>query len=843
MKSKALWLCMMIYPMLLNCGGGGSGSSLSATNKQLILTVADPSSAAALPGEDYEYQVQLYNSANGVQGDSAYGPAAAVSYNVEQNLYSVRVDNLLDGTYIVELRLVQTGVETAQDGTLILAAIDTDVDINGAETVLDISSLAWEDSLFDQDIDGLSNLNELISGTDPFTEDSDGDGVLDSVDAFPINASESYDFDGDLIGDNLDGDNDNDGLTNGEETALGTNPLDADSDNDELLDGSDNCPLDENANQLDTDGDASGDACDSDDDGDGLTDTQETALGTNRLVADTDSDGVVDGLDAFPTNAQESGDNDNDGSGNNADTDDDNDGLSDSVEAGLGSNPNSSDSDQDGIREAIDNCVLIVNPGQANNDGDSTGDDCDSDDDNDGLADEEEAVIGADGFITSRLTADTDGDGFRDASDNCPNDDNITQVDGDGDTFGDVCDCGASDASINQLAEDKPDLQTVDTNCDGIDGDKYRAVFVSANGTALPEAADETDPTSDFNGALTYAQAAGYDVYLQMGDYNVATLSLVDGVSFYGGFSADFLDRDILGETYPTRFINPEANADRAVLVVRAFAQPMTIAGIVFENDQTDDDQLGLLIENSAVTLENNKFVGNADISNEILLEILDAQVNLSGNQFYGASSYYDQGLYADNSSGVIKNNLFNMGAATQTQALNLVDSDFVISNNTIDGGQHDAGSAYALSFTNTNLVLTNNIFITSNSRNQASIFCDGAMPDQNIEIRNNLFLRYSTNGLRYAALIDCSGYHITSNTALEAVTGITAENNIIDSTTLLSGLSAVLNVADYYRLVSGSQAINSGRNADTESFGAVTIDLFGQARSLGAYDIGAAEF
>ena len=77
-----------------------------------------------------------------------------------------------------------------------------------------------------------------------------------------------------------------------------------DRDADMALDALDNCPEVSNAAQTNTDGDSEGNACDLDDDNDGLLDVVETGTGTFvsasdtgslSFVADTDGDGILDG--------------------------------------------------------------------------------------------------------------------------------------------------------------------------------------------------------------------------------------------------------------------------------------------------------------------------------------------------------------------------------------------------------------------------------------------------------------------------------------------------------------------------------------------------------------------
>ena len=67
-----------------------------------------------------------------------------------------------------------------------------------------------------------------------------------------------------------------------------------DTDADTVADYNDNCPNDANTDQLNTDGDAFGNVCDDDDDGDGISDSVETSNGLDPLD-DADAAGDLDG--------------------------------------------------------------------------------------------------------------------------------------------------------------------------------------------------------------------------------------------------------------------------------------------------------------------------------------------------------------------------------------------------------------------------------------------------------------------------------------------------------------------------------------------------------------------
>ena len=68
----------------------------------------------------------------------------------------------------------------------------------------------------------------------------------------------------------------------------------SDGDGDTVTSPADNCPDSANTDQTNTDGDSWGNACDVDDDDDGLSDSLETSIGTDPLLVDSDGDMVSD---------------------------------------------------------------------------------------------------------------------------------------------------------------------------------------------------------------------------------------------------------------------------------------------------------------------------------------------------------------------------------------------------------------------------------------------------------------------------------------------------------------------------------------------------------------------
>ena len=165
--------------------------------------------------------------------------------------------------------------------------------------------------------------------------------------------------------------------------------------------------------EMDTDGDGIADHLDLDADNDGITDNVEAQTTAGYIAptgVDSDNDGLDDAYDATPTtggagsNGLTPVDTDSDGTADYIDTDSDNDGISDTDEAGHGITQAaidaSGDADGDGIADVVDD-VVGFDPNDADIDGSG----------NFTLADTDFDTPG-DGSGATPMTADLD---FRDA--------------------------------------------------------------------------------------------------------------------------------------------------------------------------------------------------------------------------------------------------------------------------------------------------------------------------------------------------------------------------------------------------------------------------------------------
>jgi uncharacterized repeat protein (TIGR01451 family) len=247
----------------------------------------------------------------------------------------------------------------------------------------------------DTDKDGLSDGLEKVLGSDPSDSDSDDDGLPDGQEANP-----SEDVDRDGLVDVIDVDSDNDALFDGTEvgkdcTALGT--------------------------------DATKGSC--------IADGDLGATVTSMLLIDTDRGGARDGAeDSNRNGVKDAGEQDptaGHGSDDSGVVDTDKDGLSDGEETGLGSNPNDADSDDDGVPDGIE-----ANPSD-DGDGDGKVDVIDQDSDGDGLFDGTELGLGCSNPATDNTvkhcTADADSGASTTSMVN-PDTDRGSVKDGDEDT-------------------------------------------------------------------------------------------------------------------------------------------------------------------------------------------------------------------------------------------------------------------------------------------------------------------------------------------------------------------------------------------------------------------------
>jgi len=422
------------------------------------------------------------------------------------------------------------------DGDGIPNFFDTDSDNDG---VLDID----ESGLTDPEVTSPSD-NDADDLPDYIDTDSDGDGVPDDQDNCRVEINpDQANLDGDTLGDACDDDIDGDGVANDIERATCSTVEGGDQptvpEDYECGEGT----VDVNCDGLEDDY-VCDEAVDSDCDGveengadekdncpnlfnpfQNAADCAESPIITDRCHhaegclnpcgADTDSDGILDGIEFG--SGETAVDSDGDGMPDALDTDSDNDGVPDMEEVVPGQPPADTDSDgivdyldtdsdNDGILDGDDNCRIVVNPEQDDMDGDGTGDACAGDTDGDGVLNDQDncptasnadqSDVDEDG-IGDVCDEDIDGDNIANADDNCPSAANADQADMDSDGIGDVCDDDRDGDGVANTDDNCPDQSNADQVdiCTDSDGDG-----ITDNVDNCPNVANPRQEDSDGNG-------------------------------------------------------------------------------------------------------------------------------------------------------------------------------------------------------------------------------------------------------------------------------------------------------------------------------------------------------
>ncbi|MBT3181653.1 MAG: DUF1565 domain-containing protein [Deltaproteobacteria bacterium] len=657
----------------------------------------------------------------------------------------------------------------------------------------------------DLDQDGLANIDELLVGADPSISDTDGDGVLDGIDAFPSVSLEWFDTDGDGVGNNADSDIDGDGISNDDELLIGTDHMLFDTDFDGWSDYDDLCPLIFSNEQKDFDGDGRGDECDDDRDGDGLSDSREVSMGTDPFDKDTDGDGLGDGL-----------------------------------EVERGSNPLNKDTDDDGIGDGDDNCSVESNSDQSDSDEDGIGDNCDSD---------------------------LDGDGKNNVQDNCPADLNSDQDDRDDDGVGDACDGDIDDDGFLNDVDNCPlnynpdqngvdyDGDAVPVGCDLDDrdvgiGSEDGVIFVDAAYGSDSNSGSRTKPVESLNEAILKAGGEGLPVCVAAGIYDVSSLVIPGGARLYGGFKSD--QNILVG--FSSRDVRSDVSSFKTVLVrddmpttLSISSNDVLLSGFHIENYALQFDSvtpsIAMMVSSNSF-IQKNTITCNSSSHDCIAMLVTSDDAEIAANVINGGGGDYvgsrSVGVRVDGGSSLFKNNIIMGGDGRFARGVSISNSVPWLINNTIDAssGNSEIGVSEGIVVGGSSPVIVNNIVITDVAPDRYPLLCDGGLEPSGGKYLNNLLVNLF-NDDSFPMVVDCDGS--TYNLSDFHIGDAEIEGNILFLGDQLS------NLLDDSYILNGdggpNDGVDDGLDTGVAYYGSVVADHDGTVRPKGMqHDIGAKE-